>query len=70
MRVAVMVAVRVALDDGSECARRPVERSFTLSEFENGLAESSSGLVESTSDLVESTSDLVESTSDLVESTK
>ena len=50
-----MVAVRVALDDGSECARRPVERSFTLSEFENGLAESSSGLVESTSDLVEST---------------
>ena len=51
-----MVAVRVALDDGSECARRPVERSFTLSEFENGLAQSSSsGLVESTSDLVEST---------------
>ena len=60
MRVAVMVAVRVAvrvaLDDGSECARRPVERSFTLSEFENGLAQSSSsGLVKSTSDLVEST---------------
>ena len=57
-----MVAVRVALDDGSECARRPVERSFTLSEFENGLAESSSGLAESSSGLVESTSDLVEST--------
>ena len=48
--------MRVALDDGSECARRPVERSFTLSEFENGLAQSSSsGLVKSTSDLVEST---------------